>query len=154
MRATRLPGTGLPPAVANLLKAKKLSLQANAKVSEGRQHPDRDAQFRYLADMAQGFIDDGQPAISVDTKKKELIGEFANAGGRSGSPRASPNGSACTTSLILIWARPSRTGSTICTTTGWVNVGDVPDTAEFAVNSIRAWWYQMGRARSLTPTDF
>ena len=56
------------------------SLQANAKVTEGRQHPDRDAQFRYLNDIAATFIGDDQPAISVDTKKKELIGDYANGG--------------------------------------------------------------------------
>ena len=75
--------------VLRLLHRLGYSLQANAKVTEGRQHPDRDAQFRYLNDMADGFIDDGQPAISVDTKKKELIGEFAN-GGAEWAPAGEP----------------------------------------------------------------
>ncbi|MBA3409822.1 MAG: ISAzo13 family transposase, partial [Geodermatophilaceae bacterium] len=66
--------------VLRLLHRLGYSLQANAKVTEGRQHQDRDAQFRYLNDMAEGFIDDGQPVISVDTKKKELVGDFANGG--------------------------------------------------------------------------
>ncbi len=66
--------------VLRLLHQLGYSLQANAKVTEGRQHEDRDAQFRYLNDMAGGFIDDGQPVISVDTKKKELIGDYANGG--------------------------------------------------------------------------
>ncbi len=66
--------------VLRLLHRLGYSLQANAKVTEGRQHPDRDAQFRYLNDIAAAFIDDDQPAISVDTKKKELIGDYANGG--------------------------------------------------------------------------
>src|SRR5438874_193726 len=66
--------------VLRLLHVLGYSLLANAKVTEGRQHPERDAQFRYLNDMAAGFIEDGQPAISVDTKKKELIGDYANSG--------------------------------------------------------------------------
>src|SRR3954453_14338617 len=75
--------------VLRLLHRLGYSLQANAKVTEGRQHPDRDAQFRYLNDMAQGFIDDDQPVISVDTKKKELIGDYAN-GGTEWSPEGEP----------------------------------------------------------------
>ena len=69
------------------------SLQANAKVTEGRQHPDRDAQFHYLNDMATSFIDDDQPVISVDTKKKELLGDYANGGRRmvtGGTARTGP----------------------------------------------------------------
>ncbi len=75
--------------VLRLLHRLGYSLQANAKVTEGRQHPDRDAQFRYLNDMAKDFIDDDQPAISVDTKKKELIGDFAN-GGAEWAPAGEP----------------------------------------------------------------
>ena len=66
--------------VLRLLHRLGYSLQANAKVNEGRQHPDRDAQFRYLNDLADAFVDDGQPVISVDTKKKELLGNYANGG--------------------------------------------------------------------------
>ncbi len=66
--------------VLRLLHRLGYSLQANAKVTEGRQHPDRDAQFHYLNDEADTFIDDDQPVITVDTKKKELIGDYANGG--------------------------------------------------------------------------
>lgn len=136
--------------VLRLLHRLGYSLQANAKVSEGRQHPDRDAQFRYLADMAQGFIDDGQPAISADTKKKELIGEFANAGAEwapTGEPeRVGVHDFADPALGQFAKAIPYGIYD-LYNDEGWVNVGDVADTAEFAVNSIRAWWYQMGRAR-------
>jgi len=71
--------------VLRLLHQLGYSLQANAKVTEGRQHRDRDGQFRYLNDLAEGFVDDGEPVISVDTKKKELIGDYAN-GGREWGP--------------------------------------------------------------------
>src|SRR5680860_1214248 len=75
--------------VLRLLHQLGYSLQANAKVTEGRQHADRDGQFRYLNDLAQGFVDDDEPVISVDTKKKELIGDYANGGrewAESGNP--------------------------------------------------------------------
>ena len=75
--------------VLRLLHQLGYSLQANAKVAEGRQHPVRDAQFRYLNAIAASFIDDDQPAISVDTKKKELIGDYAN-GGNEWSPEGEP----------------------------------------------------------------
>src|ERR1035437_8898512 len=78
-----------PSTVLRLLHLLGYSLQANAKVTEGRQHPDRDQQFRYLNDTAASFVASGQPVISVDTKKKELIGGFANGGNEwalSGSP--------------------------------------------------------------------
>ena len=75
--------------VLRLLHRLGYSLQANAKVTEGKQHPDRDAQFRYLNDMTTSFIDDDQPVISVDTKKKELIGDYAN-GGSEWSPQGQP----------------------------------------------------------------
>jgi Rhodopirellula transposase DDE domain len=136
--------------VLRLLHRLGYSLQANAKVSEGRQHPDRDAQFRYLADMAQGFIDDGQPAISADTKKKELIGEFAN-GGAEWAPGGEPERVGVhdfADPALGQFAKAIPYGIyDLYNDEGWVNVGDVADTAEFAVNSIRAWWYQMGRAR-------
>ena len=136
--------------VLRLLHRLGYSLQANAKVTEGRQHPDRDAQFRYLNDMAAGFIDDDQPAISVDTKKKELIGEYAN-GGKEWSPQGEPE-------RVRVHDFADRAlgehGKAIpygiydlSNDEGWVSVGDVADTAEFAVESISRWWNQMGRAR-------
>jgi len=136
--------------VLRLLHQLGYSLQANAKVSEGRQHPDRDAQFRYLNDMAQAFIDDGQPAISVDCKKKELIGDYAN-GGAEWSPEGEPE-------RVNVHDFADRTLGEhakaipygiydVANDEGWVSVGDVADTAKFAVESIRQWWNQMGRAR-------
>ncbi len=133
--------------VLRLLHQLGYSLQANAKVTEGRQHEDRDAQFRYLNDTAAAFIDDDQPAISVDTKKKELIGDFAN-GGVEWQPGGQPE-----RVRVHDFADPAL-GKVVpygiydvANNEGWVNVGDNADTAEFAVESIRRWWNQMGRAR-------
>ena len=136
--------------VLRLLHQLGYSLQANAKVTEGRQHPDRDAQFRYLNDMAQGFVDDDQPAISVDTKKKELIGVYANGGGE-WSPEGQPervNVHDFADRTLGEFAKAIPYGIyDLSNDEGWVSVGDVADTAEFAVESIRRWWNQMGRAR-------
>ena len=126
------------------------SLQANAKVTEGRQHADRDAQFRYLNDMAVGFIADDEPVISVDTKKKELIGDYAN-GGAEWSPEGEPE-------RVQVHDFADRSLGEhakaipygiydVTNNEGWVSVGDSADTAEFAVESIRRWWNQMGRDR-------
>jgi hypothetical protein len=136
--------------VQRLLHRLGYSLQANAKVTEGRQHPDRDAQFHYLNEMADTFIDDDQPVISVDTKKKELIGDYAN-GGTEWEPEGQPvrvnvhdfadrdlgeHGKAIPYGIY-----------DVANDEGWVNVGDTADTAEFAVESIRRWWNQMGHDR-------
>ena len=126
------------------------SLQANAKVTEGRQHADRDAQFRYLNDMAVGFIADDEPVISVDTKKKELIGDYAN-GGAEWSPEGEPE-------RVQVHDFADRSLGEhakaipygiydVTNNEGWVSVGDSADTGEFAVESIRRWWNQMGRDR-------
>jgi hypothetical protein len=136
--------------VLRLLHLLGYSLQANAKVTEGRQHRDRDGQFRYLNDMAEGFIDDGQPVISVDTKKKELIGDYAN-GGVEWSPAGEPE-------RVRVHDFPDPALGEhakaipygiydLANNEGWVSVGDTADTAEFAVSSIRRWWHQMGKAR-------
>jgi Rhodopirellula transposase DDE domain len=136
--------------VLRLLHDLGYSLQANAKVTEGRQHRDRDAQFRYLNDMAVAFIDDDQPVISVDTKKKELIGDYAN-GGTEWSPEGEPE-------RVQVHDFADRALGEhakaipygiydVANDEGWVSVGDVADTAEFAVESIRRWWNQMGRTR-------
>jgi len=136
--------------VLRLLHRLGYSLQANAKVTEGRQHRDRDAQFRYLNDMATGFIDDDQPAISVDTKKKELIGDYAN-GGREWSPEGEPERVQVhdfADRALGEFAKAIPYGIyDVANDEGWVSVGDVADTAEFAVESIRRWWNQMGRIR-------
>ncbi len=136
--------------VQRLLHRLGYSLQANAKVTEGRQHPDRDAQFHYLNEMADTFIDEDQPVISVDTKKKELIGDYAN-----GSAEWEPEGQPQRVHVhdfadkdLGDYAKAIPYGIyDVANDEGWVNVGDTADTAEFAVESIRRWWHQMGHDR-------
>lgn len=139
-----------PRSVLRLLHRLGYSLQADAKVTEGRQHPDRDAQFNYLNEQASSFIETDQPVISVDTKKKELIGNYAN-GGAEWEPAGEP-----TRTDVHDFADPALGEFAkaipygiydLANNEGWVNVGDVADTAEFAVESIRRWWNQMGRDR-------
>ncbi len=136
--------------VLRLLHRLGYSLQANAKVAEGRQHPDRDAQFNYLNDTATAFIDDGQPVISVDTKKKELLGNYAN-GGAEWAPEGQPERVEVhdfADRALGEHAKAIPYGIyDIANNEGWVNVGDTADTSEFAVESIRRWWNQMGRDR-------
>ena len=97
--------------VAALLAGAGYSLQGNAKTAGGKQHPDRDAQFRYISAQVTAFQDDGSPVISVDAKKKENVGNFKN-GGKEYAPAVSPSGSACTTSPTRNWARHCPTAST------------------------------------------
>ena len=136
--------------VLRLLHRLGYSLQANAKVTEGRQHPDRDAQFGYLNDQAEEFIADDQPVISVDTKKKELIGDYAN-GGAEWSPAGEPERTQVhdfADPALGEYAKAIPYGIyDLANDEGWVNVGDTADTAEFAVESIRRWWNQLGRDR-------
>ncbi len=136
--------------VLRLLHRLGYSLQANAKVTEGRQHPDRDAQFGYLNEQADAFIGDDQPVISVDTKKKELIGDYAN-GGAEWSPEGEPERVQVhdfADPALGEYAKAIPYGIyDVANDEGWVNVGDTADTAEFAVKSIRRWWHQMGRDR-------
>jgi len=133
--------------VLRLLHQLGYSLQANAKVTEGRQHADRDAQFRYLNDMAVAFTEDGQPVISVDTKKKELIGDYAN-GGAEWAPEGEPERVQVHDFVDPALGKAIPYGIyDLANNEGWVSVGDVADTAEFAVESIRRWWDQMGRTR-------
>jgi transposase len=133
--------------VGRLLKRLGYSLQAPAKQKEGTAHPDRDGQFRYLNDAASAFVADGQPVISVDTKKKELVGEFANKGTEY-QPAGEPE-RVSTHDFVdpeLGRAIPYGIYDTV-NDEGWVSVGDTADTAEFAVESIRRWWRQMGSVR-------
>jgi transposase len=136
--------------VLRLLHQLGYSLQANAKVTEGAQHPDRDGQLGYLNEMAANFIADGQPVISTDTKKKELIGDYKN-GGAEWSPPGEPE-------RVQVHDFADRTLGQrakaipygiydLANDEGWVSVGDVADTAEFAVEAIRRWWAQMGKDR-------
>jgi hypothetical protein len=130
--------------VNRLLHDLGYSLQSNRKTLEGSAHPDRDAQFQYINRRAKAFQKQGQPVVSVDTKKKELVGQFRN-GGREWYPQGQPE-------EVEVHDFPSKTlGKGIpygvydeATNTGWVSVGVDHDTAEFAVETVRRWWRHMG----------
>jgi hypothetical protein len=131
--------------VAELLHASGYSLQANRKTREGPQHPDRDAQFRYILDQVRRFQKRGQPAISVDTKKKELVGDFKNAG-REWRPKGTPEPVRVHDFLIPEQGKAIPYGVyDLHRNEGWVSVGIDHDTASLAVNAIRSWWKRMGR---------
>jgi hypothetical protein len=133
--------------VGELLHYLGYSLQANAKVTEGAQHADRDGQFRYINEQAAEHLGSGQPVISIDCKKKENVGDYANVGAE-WEPEGSPTrvgvydfpdpdmGKAIPYGVLDVGANE-----------GWVNVGDDHDTPAFAVASIARWWERMGRAR-------
>ena len=132
--------------VATLLHALGYTLQANAKAREGRQHPDRDAQFRYINTLVRRCQTHGQPAISVDTKKKELIGDFKNAG-RVWRPQGTPVPVRVHDFVIPEAGKAVPYGVyDLQRNEGWVSVGIDHDTASFAVNAIRRWWKKMGRS--------
>jgi Rhodopirellula transposase DDE domain len=135
--------------VAELLHALGYSLQGNAKTREGRQHPDRDAQFRYLARVVRRWQRRRQPTIAVDTRKKELVGDVKN-GGRDWRPVKTPQ--RVRVHDFVIPATATQGGKTIPYGVydlqgdeGWVSVGIDHDTASFAVQAIRRWWRVMGR---------
>jgi hypothetical protein len=136
--------------VRRLLHQMGYSLQAPAKQNEGTAHPDRDGQFRYINDLTVRRLGLGEPVISVDTKKKELIGNFAN-GGREWQPAGEPervNVHDFADRALGEFAKAIPYGVyDVGNDEGWVSVGDVADTAEFAVESVRRWWNQMGRVR-------
>lgn len=139
-----------PELVRRLLHQMGYSLQAPAKQNEGTNHPDRDGQFAYLNALAELMLRDGQPVISVDTKKKELIGNYSN-GGREWHPKGEPirvevHDFADPALGEFAKAVPYGIYDTV-NNEGWVSVGDSADTAEFAVESIRTWWREMGRHR-------
>jgi hypothetical protein len=130
--------------VAKLLQQENFSLQGNVKTVEGRQHPDRDAQFRYVNDQASAHRDAGDPVISVDTKKKELVGEFKN-GGREWQPEGRPEQVNVHDFLDKQRGKAIPYGVyDVGANSGWVNVGVDHDTAEFAVATIRTWWRKAG----------
>jgi len=136
-----------PRTVATLLKGAGYSLQANRKTREGTSHPDRDAQFRYLTGLITEDHQHGQPTISVDTKKKELVGDFKN-GGREWRPHGQPVSVRVHDFLDPALGKAIPYGVyDLANNEGWVSVGITHDTAEFAVNAIRLWWARMGRHR-------
>lgn len=133
--------------VATLLRGLGYSLQANRKTLEGASHPDRDAQFHYINRQVGAALEAGEPAISVDTKKKELVGEFKN-GGREYRPSGQPEPVRVHDFLVPELGRAAPYGVyDIGDNKGWVSVGIDHDTADFAVNAIRRWWRLMGEAR-------
>ncbi len=131
--------------VAKLLRGQGFSLQGNAKTIEGNQHPDRDAQFSYLNAQATDHRDAGEPVISVDTKKKELVGPYKN-GGREWRPAGDPEQVKVHDFIDPTLGKANPYGVyDLAANTGWVSVGTDHDTAAFAVNTIRAWWQATGR---------
>jgi len=133
--------------VAALLRQAGYSLQANRKTREGASHPDRNAQFEHINTSVRSFHDRGQPAISVDAKKKELVGDFKNAG-REWHPRGEPEEVRVHDFIDKTLGKAIPYGVyDILNNQGWVSVGIDHDTAQFAVNSIRTWWKKMGRRR-------
>lgn len=132
-------------AVSALLKDMGYSLQANQKVKEGTRHPDRNEQFEYIYHQINTFQAGIQPVISVDTKKKELVGDFKNTG-KEWCPKGSPE-------KVQVHDFPLEGGKVapygvydLTQNNGWVNLGTSADTAAFAVESIRRWWFKMGQA--------
>ena len=139
--------------VGELLKGVGYSLQATRKTTEGAAHPDRDAQFEHINAQAQSFQARGQPVVSVDTKKKELVGDFKN-GGREWQPHGAPE-------AVRVHDFPSQAVGRaipygvydVGANVGWVSVGTDHDTAAFAVETIRRWWHQMGGPTYRGATD-
>ena len=133
--------------VGELLHKLDYSLQSNRKTREGSSHVDRDAQFHYINDRVKEALASNNPAISVDTKKKELVGDFKNAG-REWRPKGSPEAVRVHDFVIPELGRAVPYGVyDIAGDAGWVSVGVDHDTATFAVNAIRSWWKLMGRER-------
>jgi hypothetical protein len=133
--------------VAELLAGAGYSLQANRKTREGPNHPDRDAQFRYINQQVRRFQAARQPVISVDTKKKELVGDFKNAG-RQWRPQGQPTSVRVHDFLIPERGKAIPYGVYDLTrNAGWVSVGIDHDTATFAARTIGRWWGKMGRPR-------
>ncbi len=133
--------------VGTLLKAEGFSLQANCKTLEGSSHPDRDAQFGHIARSTAAALAGGQPVISVDTKKKELVGPFRNPG-REWRPQGTPEQVRVHDFLIGELGRAVPYGVyDLAANAGWVSVGVDGDTAAFAVQTLRRWWHEVGRPR-------
>ena len=130
--------------VAEVLHALNYSLQATRKTQEGSEHPDRDAQFAYLNEQTRAFQQRDQPVISVDCKKKELVGDFAN-GGREWQPAGYPEEVRVHDFLDKQLGKAIPYGVyDVAANQGWVSIGIDHETAAFAVASIRQWWQQTG----------
>ncbi len=131
--------------VHTLLEKMGYSLQSNRKTKEGSDHPDRDAQFRFINNKVKSFLQESQPVISVDTKKKELIGNYKNRGREHHKKGQAPE--------VKVYDFLDKEKGKVAPygvydlakNKGWVSVGISSDTAEFATNSIRSWWYEMGQ---------
>ena len=139
--------------MGRLLKAAGYSLQSNRKTKEGGDHPDRNAQFEHISARVRAFQERDQPVISVDTKKKELIGNFRN-GGREWRPKGEPD------QVLVHDFMDKELGKAIpygvydvTGNEGWVSVGIDHDTARFAVEAIRRWWKKMGSKRHRTASE-
>jgi hypothetical protein len=133
--------------VGRLLRRLGFSLQANSKTREGTNHPDRNAQFEYINARINAFQTAGQPTILVDTKKKELVGDFKN-GGRELRPKGDPEPVRVHHFAIPGLGKVAPYGVyDIAANSGWINLGITHDTAAFAVESIRRWWQKLGQAR-------
>jgi transposase len=131
--------------VCDLLAHLGYSLQATRKLREGGRHDDRDAQFAYIAAKVAQYQRDGDPVVSVDTKKKELVGDFKNAG-RAWQPKGQPEAVRVYDFIDPQLGKVAPYGVyDISANQGWVSVGITHDTAEFAVETIRRWWREMGR---------
>ncbi len=141
-----------PTVVGGLLRGMGYSLQANSKTREGGHHIDRDAQFHYINAQAKAFLAAREPVISVDTKKKELVGDFKN-NGREWRPKGRPELVNVHDFIDPKLGRAVPYGVyDITNNAGWVSVGTDHDTASFAVHAIRRWWRTMGRKRHLAAT--
>ena len=133
--------------VCDLLAQLNYSLQSTRKTREGGQHPDRDAQFNHIARTAAQYQAAGDPVISVDTKKKELVGDFKN-GGREWQPKGDPEHVRVHDFIDRELGKVAPYGVyDVAANQGWVSVGINHDTAEFAVESIWRWWKEMGHPR-------
>ena len=133
--------------VSELLHEQKFSLQANRKTREGESHPDRNAQFNHLNESVRTALAAGEPVISVDTKKKELVGDFKN-GGREWRPQGEPEEVRVHDFLSKELGRAVPYGIyDLASNAGWVSVGMSSDTSAFAVQTIRRWWQEVGQLR-------
>lgn len=133
--------------VGRLLRRLGFSLQANRKTREGTSHPDRNAQFEHINAQINAFQAAGQPTISVDTKKKELVGDFKN-GGRELRPKGDPESVRVHDFMLPELGKVAPYGVyDIAANAGWINLGITSDTAAFAVESIRRWWRELGQSR-------